>query len=267
MNCKNCEISLSNEDSFCPRCGGKVIRNRLTVRNLFEHFSEQFLNYDNKFIQTFIHLFTKPETVIGTYIDGTRKKYVNVISYFAIALSISGLQVFILNKFFPEMMDISSIAQAGTEELQQKNLDFMMEYQSIVMMLYVPLYAIMSKIVFFNLKKFNYTEHLVIFMYILAQTSIISAVFTVFAAISGLTLGTIAFVFTLPFQILYSAFCLKQLFNLSLKGIVLRTLLFLLILIILFIVFTILAVVIMYLTGDMQEMIEAQKAAIEASGN
>ncbi len=98
MDCKNCHTNLKDTDDFCNTCGAKVVRNRLTIRNLFAHFSEQFLNYDNKFLQTFIHLFTKPEAVIGCYINGTRKKYVNVISYFAIAITISGLQMYILNK-------------------------------------------------------------------------------------------------------------------------------------------------------------------------
>lgn len=270
MNCKNCNNTLSKDVDFCASCGAKVIRNRLTIRNLFEHFSEQFLNYDNKFLKTFLHLFSKPEVVIGGYIDGTRKKYVNVISYFAIALTISGLQLFILNKFYPEVLDLSSIASNGTEEIQQKNLDIMMEYQSIVMMLYVPLYAIMSKLVFFNLKQFNYTEHLVIFMYILAQTSIVSIVIILISAVFGLTLGTVAFAFTLPFQILYSAYCLKRLFRLSLKGIILRTLLFLAILFLLMLLLVIAGVIIALVFKDsefIQSLIEAQKAAKEASGN
>lgn len=261
MQCKNCKSALNSESAYCYNCGGKVVRNRLTIKNLFEHFTETFLNYDNKFLQTLITLFTKPEVVIENYINGTRKRHVNVISYFAIALTISGLQLFILNKFYPEILDLSSIASNGTEEFQKKNLDFMLEYQSIVMMLYVPLYALMSKIVFFNHKKFNYTEHLVIFMYILAQTSIISAVFTVFAAIFGLTLGTIAFIFSLPFQILYSAYCLKRLFKLNFKTILLKTIFFLLLLILVFIAFSILMAVIMYFNGDFEQMREAKKAA------
>ncbi|PHR71636.1 MAG: hypothetical protein COA67_06375 [Lutibacter sp.] len=83
-------------------------------------FNEQFLNYDNKFLQTFIHLFTKPEVVIDGYINGTRKKYVNVISYFAIAITLSGLQMFILNKFFPEMLDFSSLDDKNMAEFQKK---------------------------------------------------------------------------------------------------------------------------------------------------
>ena len=71
--CKNCESGLHYDVNYCSICGARVIRNRLTIRNLFGHFSEQFLNWDNKFLKTFIYLFKKPEDVIGSYISGTRK--------------------------------------------------------------------------------------------------------------------------------------------------------------------------------------------------
>jgi predicted amidophosphoribosyltransferase len=56
MNCKNCGTALTSENNFCNSCGAKVIHNQLTLKNVFEDFSEQFLNYDNKFLQTFIAL-------------------------------------------------------------------------------------------------------------------------------------------------------------------------------------------------------------------
>ena len=266
MECKNCHTALKETDDFCNICGAKIIRNRLTIRSLFSHFSEQFLNYDNKLFQTFIQLFSKPEAVIGCYINGTRKKYVNVISYFAIALTIAGLQLYILNKFFPEALDLSNFGGQGTEAMQQKNMQFIQEYQSIVMMLYVPIYAIMAKIVFFGNKKFNYTELLVIFMYILSQLTIVSAFIMVFAAYFGGTIGGIGLIITLPLQIIYSAYCLKRLFGISVKKIILRTLFFLIVLGVFFIAGSILAAIVMYFNGDMMEMMEAQRAAKEAAG-
>jgi hypothetical protein len=248
MDCKNCSLSLQTHHNFCPYCGAKVIRKRLTIKALFSHFSEQFLNYDNKFLQTFINLFKEPEAVIGCYISGTRKKYVNVISFFAIAITISGLQLYVLNKYFPELVNLSSITAKGQEELASKNLAFIQEYQSILMILYVPIYAMISKIVFFNLKKYNYTEHLVIFMYITAQLSILSAFLVIIGAIFQFSLGTVSIV-TLPLQIFYSAYCLKQLFNLSSQGIILRTLILILVLIVFFILITLSYVAIMYFNG------------------
>ena len=97
MNCKNCKTTLEESDDYCRNCGGKVIRNRLTIKSLFHHFSETYFNYDNKLLRTFLTLFSKPEEVIVGYINGTRKKYVDVIGYFALAITLSGLQIFFLS--------------------------------------------------------------------------------------------------------------------------------------------------------------------------
>jgi len=266
MHCKNCELTLQTHHNFCHSCGAKVIRKRLTFKALFSHFIEQYVNYDNKFLQTFLHLFSQPENVIGVYINGTRKKYVNVISYFALALTISGIQLYILTKYFPGVMDLSSITVAGQEEMANKNLQFVQEYQSVIMLFYVPIYALMSRTVFFNDKKFNYTEHLVIFMYILAQVSLVSAILTVICAFFGVTIGTISII-TMPLQVIYSAYCLKRLYSLNLSGILIRTLLFLVVLLIMFVIASVVMAIIMYLNGDMQEMMENKRANQQALGN
>lgn len=228
MNCKNCNKALSENDDFCRGCGAKVIRNRLTLKNLLAHFSEQFLNYDNKFLQTFIHLITKPEKVIGSYIDGTRKKYVNAISYFAIAITFSGLQLFLLNKFFPEAMDYSAISRKETEEFNKRFMGFLQEYQTLVMMFYIPFYAIISKIVFLNHKRFNYTEHLVIFLYAQAQVSIFGFFFVILLLIIKIPFIIVSLVYTF-LMLLYMGFVLKRMHNLTLQEYILKVLIFILI--------------------------------------
>jgi hypothetical protein len=236
MECKNCAFALSVDDNFCTNCGAKVIRNRLTIKNLFEHFTEQFLNYDNKFFQTFLNMFRRPEDVIGSYISGTRKKYVNVVSYFAIAITAAGLLLFVLNKYFPEFMNMSSIAQKGTEEFNQKNLEFTQEYQSLLMMLYLPFYALISRLVFLNKKQYNYTEHLVIFMYITAQIALAQFLLIIpLAFIRGIDFGIVSLLL-IPLMIVFSAYCLKRLYGLNLGEILLKTMIFLLILFIIAII-------------------------------
>ena len=259
MECKNCHTSFSDETNYCPSCGGKVIRNRLTLKMLFAHFSEQFLNYDNKFLKTFLHLFTKPEEVIDGYINGTRKRYVNVISYFAIAITVSGLQIFVLKKI-PGALDFSSITGEEQQKFMQDFMNKISEYQSLLMMLYIPILALMSKIVFFNIKKYNYTEHLVIFMYIIAQTTIVSSIVVILFSIFGFNLLTISSLMY-PFVLLYSAYCLKRLYKFNLSEIVLKTFLFIPVLLVFYVAFSILATAIYYAVSPetFQQMIDVQK--------
>jgi len=262
MVCKSCSSTLIPSAKFCSKCGGKVIKNRLTLKNLFEDSIQRVFNYDNRLLQTFIKLFTKPEDVIGSYINGSRKKYTDAVSYFAIALTIAGLQMFILRKFFPDVLDFSDFTFNKQQEAvaaQNKIRDFTIEYQSIIMMFYIPLYALMSKITFFNIRKYNYTEHIVMFLYVQAQLTITSFFYLFILLSFGMSFTTITFSM-FPLMTIYSAYCLKRLHGLSLKDIILKFLLFLLIFIIVFVFFSIASAIIYYFMGGYDEMIEAAKA-------
>lgn len=260
MPCKNCNTELLETDDFCNSCGAKVIRNRLTIKNLFDNFSEQFLNYDNKFLQTFISLFTKPENVIGGYIEGVRKKYINPISYFAFAITLAGFQIYIIRSFFPEGLDLSSLTVKGQEELANSYFNFIENYQSLLLPLFVPVYALMSKIVFFNYKKYNYTEHLVVFLYILSQLTIALIIPVIVFAALGYTYGDFT-VLTVLFQITYSAYCLRKIFELSFKKLILKTLLFLVVLSIIYVLAVIIFIVIMIVMfGGLEGFAEAMKS-------
>jgi hypothetical protein len=265
MNCKNCKRELLDDSDYCNKCGARIIRNRLTFGNLISHFSEEFLSYDNKLLQTFIALFAKPEAVIRSYITGTRKKYVNVISYFAIAITLTGAQLFLLQNFFPEALvfsPISQTSQPGTEALNKGIFDFALEYQSIILMLNVPVYALISKLVFFREKKFdyNYTEHLVIFMYILAQMSIVIIFISLFAAAFGISIDTLSII-SGPLQLIYTGYALKRIFNLDWPNLILRTLIFLGITIVLSVIVIVISGLIAYNTGMLDEIIKAAEQA------
>lgn len=264
MNCKNCNNQLPTNSDFCNICGGKVIRKRLTFKNLFEHISETFFNYDNKLLRTIIDLFKKPEVVIDSYIQGVRKRYVNPISFFGLAITVTGLYILILNKFYPEALDFSNFAVEGQEEFQKKNMSFVQEYMSILMMLYIPIYALIARITFVGLKKFNYTELLVVLLYWQSQISIISSIIIIIGAMFGISQGILSMVF-LPIMMLYAAYVFKRLYQLSFGEIILRTFLFLIVLGVVLLLCTIIVVAIMLITGDMQQMIEAQRAAMEAA--
>lgn len=229
MNCKNCQNILTQDADYCGQCGGKVIRNRLTIKSLFHQFSETFFNYDNKLLRTFLDLFRKPEAVIVGYINGTRKKYVDVISYFALALTLSGLQIFFLSKLD---MDMSSLYDTTTEmgRNQQAIFDqtykYTTEYQSLVMMLYIPFYALLANLVFRRYKKFNYTELLVVFLYGQAHLSIASALIIPFVGFFNLLALASIGIASLPLYLIYFIYVLKRIFGLTGRQMFFRTLVF-----------------------------------------
>ncbi len=266
MNCKNCQTLLSPQNLFCPSCGGKVIKNRLTIKSILQSFSEQFLNYDNKFLQTFINLFKKPEDVIGGYIHGTRKKYVNVVSYFAIAIAVSGFYFFILNKFFPEVLS-SMYATTGAKpvqvELNTKISSFTTDYQSLLMFTTVPLMAVLSRLTFLKNKKYNFAEHLIINLYTYSQVSLISSLLLFTSSIFIRSIALFTPFAIMVFQFLFYAYVLKRLYGLRLKQIILKSLLFILIATVVFIPLLIVISATLYFFGFYDGIIEAAKSKKE----
>ena len=165
--------------------------------------------------------------------------------------------MFILAKYFPEALDISSITAKGQEQFANNWMKTMQEYQSLLLMSMVPIYALISKTVFFNYKTYNYTEHLVMYLYILSQLTLLVFLPTLILIACGLTLGNIT-PFNLIIQIVYAAYCSKRIFELSGKKIVLKTLLFLLVLTVYYIIFTILIIIILVIIyGGFKEFVEA----------
>ncbi len=238
MNCKNCENTLRTDYSFCPDCGAKVIRNRITVKNLWYDAVERFFNVDNTFLTTFKHLFTEPEKVIVGYIKGVRKKYLNPISYFTIAVTLGGLFLYLNKQFFPEAMnygfnsvDMDTLSEADKfgQDLGRKFQQYLTDYQNLFYILMLPFLAVISRVVFFNKKEYNFSEHFVINIYGYSQMSICVNIiyialiwndkFLYYAsAINGL------------FQIAYFTYVFKNIFKLSIKQTILKLLLFLVIL-------------------------------------
>lgn len=78
------------------------------------------------------------------------------------------------------------------------------------MMLYVPIYALMARITFIGNNKYNYTELIIVFLYVQAQISILSGFAGVILVALGISQGIIS-IFSIPLMILYSAFFLKRL--------------------------------------------------------
>ena len=182
MDCKNCTHALRTDYSYCSNCGAKVIRNRITIKNLWYDFTERFFNLDNTFLLTFKHLITQPDAVIVGYINGVRKKYMNPISYFTIAVFVGGFLYFLIQKFFPDAMnyqfeqmaiDVNDPSQKIGMEFGKKFQSIMMEYQSLFYLAMLPFLSMISRLVFYNKKQFNLSEHFVINIYAYSHMSII----------------------------------------------------------------------------------------------
>lgn len=230
--CKNCGHHLFVNQKFCPSCGAKRIYNRLTVRNLFEDFTERFLNIENVLLKTIINLFKQPEDVIDGYINGLRKRYMSAFGYFAIALTITSFYTFVFRNWFLGSENLGLFSSGFSDGIKiensdavLKNINFMFDYQSILSFINIPFYAILSKIVFWNYKKYNFIEHLVIHLYAYSQFQILLSLLGVLFIWSN----TVQFMLsglTVIGPIIYTAYVLYRVFEMTIKNILIKTLFF-----------------------------------------
>ena len=141
MRCKNCDNSLKDTQKFCDECGAKIINNRLQPKIIAQQVNEQFISIDNKFFRTFFDLFKQPESVIVGYINGTRKKYIDVLQYFAISLTLAGIHVFLITTFFKDALDFTPgfiNPEKDINPLPGFNSDLFTKYQGLIYILGVP---------------------------------------------------------------------------------------------------------------------------------
>ncbi|WP_396149964.1 DUF3667 domain-containing protein [Flavobacterium sp.] len=226
MSCKNCQKLLQQEDKFCPNCGAQVVTQKLTVKKVIHEFSERYLSFDNKFLSTFKTLFTHPEWVVNGYLDGLRIRYVNPITYLIIAVTLSGINVYLTKNGY--LGDIDYAAMSGNQKTPFDMKGFMnslYDYNSIIVFSGIPLIAIISKIVFFNYKQFNFAEHNLIYFYTYSQTSILTVLVIPLLLLFQIEYVYYAF-FTFAILFGYHFFALKRIFKLTMKQIILKTLLF-----------------------------------------
>lgn len=224
MTCKNCNLELETNSRFCSLCGNKVITKRITIKNIIAEFNQQFLNYDNKLLKTFRHLIIKPELVIDAYITGNRKKYVNVITYLAVSLSLIGFQLLILRKVYPEKMANSATSSGLNPELEKRIAEvgeYLFDYFGLITIVFIPITALSTYIIFRN-RRHNYAEHIILNMYTTAQFTILLFLISTLLMLTGLV-ATSTFTTASVFVYIYLGYCYIRLYGLSIPGAIWRT--------------------------------------------
>ncbi|MEL6483574.1 MAG: DUF3667 domain-containing protein, partial [Bacteroidota bacterium] len=64
-------------DKYCPNCGQANSTKRLVLKDFFDEFFHNLINYDSKLLKTLYALLIKPGTITKDYIAGKRMSYTN----------------------------------------------------------------------------------------------------------------------------------------------------------------------------------------------
>lgn len=258
MNCKNCKTILRESDKFCNNCSGMVIQNRISVKQLFIDFSDKYLSINNKFLLTFKTMFTNPSDIVNGYINGLRVKYVDPISYFLIAVALGGIMSYLMVKGYLGKMDYSQFEDPNAPFKMQDYMAKISEYNNLIYLSFMPFLALMSKIVFYDKKEYNYAEHLVIYGYTYSQSSIVTFLTIPLLYIIQPDMQYYSFI-SIATYILLHAYFLKKIFSLNTKQIILKTLLFIPVLIVFYIaivvVFMVIFMIYLIASGQIENFI------------
>lgn len=248
MECKNCTTVLNKEFSYCHNCGAKIIRNRLSFKNLSHDIIERYFDLDNTFLRTFAHLFTKPELVIDGYITGIRRKYLNPIGYLGIALTLTGLLYFLMQKVFVIEMDMDVFNQGVNPELYKKIMPILIDFQSLVFILFIPIFGIAGWLTF-NKRGYLFSEYLVVMLYTLAQWSIVSFPISLIVLIVDPHDFIIMSTIILALMLAYAIYVLQRLNKFSTGQLILRVCLFMILALIGYIGLIIAFYIVLFATG------------------
>jgi len=250
MNCKNCQTPQRTDYNYCPACGAKVVVKRLTFKNLTYDISERYFNLDNTFIRTVVQLCIRPEEVIDAYVQGVRRRFLNPISHIGIALTLSGLLMFIMQKVLTSDM-FNTYGGQLSEEASNKLFDTIFDYTSLLFVLYIPVFAIAGYITF-NRKEYLLSEYIIAYIYIMAQWSIVIfpiSLITLLVEPSAYMSLSFPLLFTM---ILYCVFVMQRIHSYTTSAMILRSFVFFLLVVLGYFGIIIVFYIVMFLTGTFE---------------
>jgi hypothetical protein len=252
MNCKNCFDELKVDSQFCGNCGGKIVLDRISFKQLLLEVFINAVGFDSKFFITLKEMVRKPDVVISDYLNGVRKRYMNPFAFLAVGAALS---LIIFNYYADDFIAINSavnaeqineykkmasieipdnLSEKETKKLEsQKNIaqiqvkytegmmQFMLRYYNLMAFAFLLIYATLSKWTF--LKPHNFGEHIIINAYIYGLTNYLSIVLFLIAVIVHPSI----YMFSMLGYMLYYMFCFGKFYNLSLGKNILKLLRFL----------------------------------------
>ena len=228
VTCMNCNGIILNGDRYCSHCGAQIIAKRLNSRQVFDNVVKDLLEWDKGFFKTFIDLSFRPEKVIRFYIEGGRKKYLNPVKYLIICfivlqiLNLFGIEIsFIISGMSGFVSGFESTSEQTLNLAIKEKLDQLADINSALMLLTIPFVSLITKLMY-HLKQYNYTEHLVINIYLFIQMFMVTTLVVVPFQIPG---QSPLLLFILSY--LYVYYFLYRVFSQSIISTALKTIIYL----------------------------------------
>ncbi len=171
-NCRNCAETITGK--FCNNCGQKRYT-RINKKYILDEVQYTFLHMNKGLLYSIKNILKNPGKTAKEFIDGNR---VNHYKPILLTFVLSGIATFLSYKVLglKEILSAYYADKHMNSELMGDMMTLISSYNSIIMILLIPFFALTTKIAF---RKWghNYYEHLVMNSYILSCYTLISIIF------------------------------------------------------------------------------------------
>lgn len=169
--CSNCTAEITN--NFCGTCGQKRYK-RIDKKYVLDELQYTLLHTNKGLFYSLKKILRNPGKTAREYIEGNR---VNHYKPVLLVFLLSGISAFISYKVlgFAEVMNSINDSKYGNSQLMSDIMSIVSNYNSILMLLFVPAFAITTKFAFWKWGH-NYYEHIVMNCYILSAYTLFSMI-------------------------------------------------------------------------------------------
>lgn len=169
--CPNCSNTIT--ENFCAHCGQKKYK-RIDKKYILDEVQYTVLHTNKGFLYSIKNIIKNPGKTAREFIDGNR---VNHYKPLLLTFVLSGISAFISFKMIglQEIMKAYYAQQNVSSQFTNDYVSFTSSYNSIIMLLLIPVFAFITKLTFQKWGQ-NYYEHVVMNAYILSFYTIINIV-------------------------------------------------------------------------------------------
>ncbi|TDE07808.1 DUF3667 domain-containing protein [Flavobacterium sandaracinum] len=161
QNCLNCSTLILN--NFCDNCGQKKFK-KIDRKYIWDEIQYTFLHTNKGFLYSIKNIIKNPGKTARAFVDGNR---VNHYKPILLVFVLSGISTFISIKIigFEKIMSAFYARETLNSAYMNDVMTALKSYNSILMLLLVPVFALTTKLAFRKWGN-NYYEHVVINAYI-----------------------------------------------------------------------------------------------------
>lgn len=172
-HCLNC--GKKTTDNFCSGCGQKTDTHRITFKNfIFHDILHGTFHLEKGILFTAREALFRPGKAALDYIAGKRKRYYNVFYLILITIGVMLFTRHVDELFTGRSAEIIS-EKVYLNEASKKIDELFSQKSKVILLLFVPLAALNSSILF-KRKKLNFSEHIILSGMILLGILLISTI-------------------------------------------------------------------------------------------